>query len=106
MSNEAPELEIARAARLCLEARAIRQIARATRAVIHAQRRRPLRRVLALARGASDEAIETWERRCPYCRQEAVAPTGNVSAANGKIHVEYRCEGCAKPFVFVRSARV
>src|SRR5262245_22084412 len=97
--------EVARAHMLCDEAKDLIEMARATRVVIHAQRRHPLRRIMSLARGGSDRRleVETEERRCPYCGEKTVSPVGSVVAANNKIRIAYRCDGCDKRFVLLRA---
>ena len=100
-----PYSEVARAQILCEQAKGLIEFARDTRAVIHVQRGRPLRRVLQLARGGSDQQLEpeTEERRCPYCGGKTVSPVGSVVAANNKLRIGYRCDGCDKRFVFIRT---
>lgn len=59
-------------------------------------------RVFCLARGASEDAIETRTKRCPHCQSEVISPSGHVAAHAGLVKVDYRCDGCGRPFVFVR----
>ena len=47
---------------------------------------------------------EIRERRCPYCKGDAVAPAGYVIGVAGMIKVEYRCTACETAFLFVRNA--
>jgi len=47
---------------------------------------------------------ETRERRCPSCASERIRPVSHVTASEGLIKVEYRCEACGIAFWFVRSA--
>ena len=63
---------------------------------------RPYCRVFLLARGGSDDAIETRVRRCPHCQSERIAPLGKVSAAQGLLKISHQCEESQKPFVYVR----
>src|SRR5262245_45122292 len=98
--------EMVRAQVLCEEAQSLVEEVRATRAMIHAQRRLPWRRLTQLARGGSDQPrieAETEERRCPYCGEKTVSPVGSVVAASNKIRIAYRCDGCDKRFVFLRT---
>ncbi len=48
---------------------------------------------------------ETRERRCPYCKNERVAPAGRVIVGAGFLKEELRCEVCGLGFVFVRKPR-
>ena len=47
---------------------------------------------------------ETRERRCPSCASERIEPVSHVTASEGTIKVEYRCEACSTAFWFVRNA--
>jgi DNA-directed RNA polymerase subunit RPC12/RpoP len=49
---------------------------------------------------------ETRERRCPYCRGDAVVPAGYVIGVGGMIKVEYRCTVCETAFLVVREALI
>ena len=49
---------------------------------------------------------ETRERRCPSCASERIEPVSHVTASEGMIKVEYRCEVCGTAFWFVRKAIV
>ena len=88
----------------CARAEDLVVAARATRAAIGAQvRGNSLRRVARLACGASEaELLESRQRRCPYCRSEAVTLGGAVRASGAFVKSEFRCENCSRIFVFVR----
>jgi uncharacterized protein (DUF983 family) len=47
---------------------------------------------------------ETRERRCPSCASERIEPVSHVTASEGMIKVEQRCEACGTAFWFVRNA--
>ena len=88
----------------CPRANEVVLAARATRAAIGVQvRGNSVRRVARLTRGGSEaELLESRQRRCPYCRSEAVTLGGAVRAADGFVKSEFRCEACGRMFVFAR----
>jgi hypothetical protein len=45
---------------------------------------------------------ESLERRCPACQSERVVYAGRVTADEGMIRAEHRCEACGTAFWFVR----
>jgi hypothetical protein len=95
---------IAAAQTLRAEATILCEEARAVRAHVVAARRAS-RFKFTLVRGANDDEIETRVRRCPHCESERVTPTGRVVAGDKLLRISHRCDGCDKPFVYVRTSR-
>jgi hypothetical protein len=44
----------------------------------------------------------TRERECPRCGSASIEPVGRISAHEGQVYVEHRCETCGIVFLFVR----